>query len=153
MGEGLIRAEVERLGFGDSLAVGSAGTWAALEGTPPTEHALFAMQERGIDISDVRSREIDAALVEQADLILAMQESHRIAIETEFPEARGKVLLMSALAGGAYDIADPVGGTLDDYRATANEIARLVAAGWPIIAGAARPASARDRRDGPSRAR
>ncbi len=134
MAEGLIRSRLTRDGLADHVRVGSAGTWAD-DGMPPTAHAVAAMEERGIDIRALRAREIDAAEIEAADLVLAMTDGQRVAIETEFPAARGKTRLMSSLAGSAWDVSDPIGGGLEDYRATANELARLVDAGWAIIVG------------------
>jgi protein-tyrosine-phosphatase len=134
MATGLIRARLAAEGRDRDVEVRSAGTWAA-EGAPATDHALAVLAERGIDFRDHRSAEIGAADVEDADLILVMTESHRVAIEAEFPSARGKVRLASQLAGGRWDTADPVGGTLEDYRATADELARLIADGWPEIVG------------------
>jgi protein-tyrosine-phosphatase len=136
MAEGLIRARLERAGLTGVVAVASAGTWAP-EGETATAHARTAMAERGIDISAHRSREVTAAQLALADLILVMTASHREALGVDFPDARDKVRLMSSLDGGGWDIADPVGGTLDDYRATAAELDRLIEVGWPILSGGA----------------
>lgn len=144
MAEGLIRARLEREGLAGEIEVLSAGTWAS-EGIPPTDHAIAAMQERGIDISDQESVEVDAELIRRAELILVMTEGHLIGIRTDFPEADAKIRLMSSLAGGSWDVADPVGGSLDDYLVTADELERLVDAGWDEIVG--RPATD-DRRSG-----
>lgn len=133
MAEGLIRAEAASRGE-SGIQVASAGTWVTPD-LSPMALAIDVMAERGIDISGVRSREVTAELIAASDLVLAMTNSQRQALEAEFPEARGKVWLMSALAGGSYDIADPAGGDRADFEATASELARLIRIGWPIIAG------------------
>ncbi len=135
MAEGLIRARLEAGGLADRVQVGSAGTWAR-DGVPATPHAVRVMQTRGVDIGGHRSREISEAVVGGADLILVMTEGHDQAISTEFPAARPRLMLFSALAGGKWDIADPVGGPLEEYEATARELARLIDAGWDVIVGA-----------------
>jgi protein-tyrosine-phosphatase len=134
MAEGLLRARLAAAGCADRVQVSSAGTWA-LAGRPPTALAVETMAARGIDITATRAREVDAGLVGAADLILTMTGGHLEALEADYPEARGKVCLMSSLAQGLWDIADPVGGTAEDYEATARELERLIEAGWPTLLG------------------
>ncbi|MFQ5460212.1 MAG: low molecular weight protein arginine phosphatase [Anaerolineae bacterium] len=132
MAEGLISSRATATGA--PVEVLSAGTWA-VDGVPATENARIVMAERGIDIEGHVSREVDAGLVVMADLILVMTQGHKEALEADFPAAAGKTLLMSALAGGRWDVADPVEGDLDEYRATADALAQLVASGWARIVG------------------
>jgi protein-tyrosine-phosphatase len=131
MAEGLLRMKSDSTGAG--LTVSSAGTWA-VEGLPPTLEAQETMSERGIDISDVRSLEVSADLVDGVDLILVMTRTHREALLAEFDAARDRTLLFSELEGAVWDVEDPIGGTLDDYRATADLLERLMDAGWGVIA-------------------
>lgn len=137
MAEGLIRAAAAARGLGDRVVVTSSGTWAE-DGHPATRHAVVTLAERGIDIRGHVSRSLDPLRVATADLILVMTDNHRQALLAEFPAARGKVMRMSELAGGAWDVADPIGGPIEDYRATADELARLIERGWDAIAGGAR---------------
>lgn len=134
MGEGLIRAAAAARGAADRIVVSSAGTWA-VGGYPATYHAVVAMEARGIDIGTHVSRALSADVVAASDLILVMTDSHREAIVAEFPSARDRTMRFSALAGGAWDIVDPIGGPLEDYLATADELARLIEAGWAVIVG------------------
>jgi protein-tyrosine phosphatase len=132
MAEGLIRDRLEREGLQADVSVTSCGTWAE-DGVSPTDHAVTVMSERNIDISALRSQEVTAEMVTRADLILVMTESHLIGVTTDFPDAIGKTRLVSSLAGGSYDIADPVGGSVEDYRSTADELERLLASGWSEV--------------------
>jgi protein-tyrosine-phosphatase len=132
--EGLIRDRLERAGIADAIMVTSAGTWAQAD-RPASPHAITAMGERGVDLTRHRSREVDVEMIGGADLVLAMTESHRQALATEFRDAADRIRLFSSLGGGGWDIADPVGGSLDDYRATADELARLVDSGWAVLVG------------------
>jgi protein-tyrosine-phosphatase len=134
MAEALIRARLTTEGVLDEVGVSSAGTWADAA-RPATPHAIAAMAERGIDIAGHRSSELDLDRLAGADLILVMTASHREAIVAEFPTARDRTRLFSALTGGEWNVEDPVGKSLDDYRATADELERLIDAGWLEIIG------------------
>jgi protein-tyrosine-phosphatase len=101
------------------------------------DDAQAAMAKAGMDLSPHRSREISAADAEVADLILVMTADHRSALTGEFPAAAGKLVLMSELAGGRWDVADPIGQPRPAFEATAAELARLVDAGWDRILGQA----------------
>jgi protein arginine phosphatase len=132
MAEGLIRRRIELERVTDAVDVQSAGTWTS-DGSPATAHAVAAMAERGIDIADHASRELTGEMLVGSDLVLVMTESHRQAIVAEFPEVGSKVRTFSILAGGSWDVVDPIGGSIDDYRATCDELGRLIEAGWRTI--------------------
>jgi protein-tyrosine phosphatase len=59
---------------GTSSDVTSAGL--LYEGRPASDGAVAAMRTRGIDIAAHRSRTLNAALVEAADLIIGMEPRH-----------------------------------------------------------------------------
>src|SRR5258708_13048200 len=82
MAEGLFRHAVK--GRSD-FRVLSAGV-GAVEGLPPSEHAVRALQELEIDISRQRSRMLTAALVEQATYIFGMTHHHPDAIRLLHPQ-------------------------------------------------------------------
>lgn len=134
MAEALIAARAAREGA--AVSVSSAGTWARA-GAPAMPSAVAVMAERGLDISRHGAREVSAPLLRSAALVLVMTEGHREALCAEFPESAARIALFSSLDGGRWDIADPVAEPIDAYRATADELARLVDAGWPTICGTA----------------
>ena len=115
-----------------AVRVRSAGTWA-LEDQPASAYASQVMAERGLDISAHRGHNLTQAAVDETDLILVMTLRHKEAIVQDFPGAAGKVHLLSAMAGPTYDIEDPYGGSIVEYRRTANELAELVEQGYPRI--------------------
>jgi protein-tyrosine-phosphatase len=93
MAEALLRAH---LGARDAPAhVHSAGT-LAWDG-PATDAATQTMSARGIDISSHRSRPLTAALVADADLILAMTRSHVWGIHAFDPGAATRTFLVAEL--------------------------------------------------------
>src|SRR5512140_2776363 len=71
----------------------SAGV-GAVEGLPPSEFAVRALRELGIDISKQRSRMLTADLVNQADYIFGMTHSHVDAIIMLYPQAAEKTFLL-----------------------------------------------------------
>jgi protein-tyrosine-phosphatase len=112
--------------------VRSAGVWAA-NGRPASPYAIQAMARRGIDISGHRAHSLTQADVEEADLILAMASEHVEAIETLLPQYKPKIHLLSEMAGGHYDIADPMGGPLHEYLQCADELEDLIEQSYPQI--------------------
>ncbi len=132
MAMGLLRDKLREEGLEDQYAVSSAGVWG-LDSQPPSAYAIQMMAERGIDISDHRSRDLSSADVEEADLILTMERGQAEAIRVEFPQHAHKVHLLSQMAGRHYDVRDPYGDPLPEYRQCANEIERLIGEGYPRI--------------------
>ena len=100
------------------LCVLSAGL-SAMAGGPASPEAVEGMHERGLNLADHASQPISERLVQQADLILAMTRGHREAIVSQWPWAAPRVRLV---CHDGSDVADPVGGTLDQYRRCAEQI-------------------------------
>jgi protein-tyrosine-phosphatase len=87
------------------------------------------MARRGIDsIASHRSRKVDAAQIAAADLILTMTGLHRGKLHSTYAEEADKIFLLSEYAGVTGDVADPVGGSLAEYRMCADELDSLIAA-------------------------
>ena len=132
MAMGLLQEKLHKEGSGGEYRVHSAGVWG-LESQPASTHAREMMAQRGIDISDHRSRDLTAEDVEEADLILAMERGQAEAISLEFPQHACKVHLLSQMIGRYYDIGDPYGSSLQEYRQCAAEIERIIEEGYPRI--------------------
>ena len=120
MAEGLLS---HLLGPDCGWDISSAGVCAA-NGWPPSENAVAALREKGIDISRQRSKTLTPDLIEAADLLVTMTRGHRDAILAVSPESAGKVFLLKSfgIAQCAADIYDPVGEALDVYRRVRDEI-------------------------------
>lgn len=82
MAEGVARFMIEeRYPMGRTrIDVSSCGV-AAVDGNPPTAEAVAAVRGMGIDISGHRAMTIDHATVAAADLVLVMEQKHRVAVE------------------------------------------------------------------------
>lgn len=139
MAEALFRVLVaERLGCQPDeidqhgVVVASAGL-AAWAGGPASGHAVEIMADEGADLRGHESQPLTESLVRQADVILTMTASHRAALLAQFPEAGGRVALLSP---DRRDVIDPIGGSLETYRKCAGQIrehlvARLDTLGIP----------------------
>ncbi len=116
----------------------SAGLGAVVgEGVDPRARRLA--EADGLDVGGHVARQLDAALVQSADLILVMSESQRHAIAQRYPAATGKVLRFGHwLPGGGADIVDPYGGS-DERFARVHERLVEAAAGWARRLGAGTP--------------
>jgi protein-tyrosine-phosphatase len=114
------------------VTVGSAGTMAH-EGDPASEGTYLVALEHGLDLSGHRARMLTPSLASESDLILAMGRSHaqraaelggrRVALLGEFAGARGP----------DAEVPDPIGGTLDDYRDTWDQLERFLRAVLPRL--------------------
>ncbi len=125
MGEALLRQRLaEKIGCpldeleDNGVLVMSAGVAAATGGSAAQE-AIGVMRERGLDLSQHESQQLGDRLIRFADLILTMTRNHRQAILTDFPEAADRTYTVSQDRG---DVADPIGGTTDQYRRCADQI-------------------------------
>jgi protein-tyrosine phosphatase len=112
--------EIERHG----VVVASAGisAWAGSRASP---NAIEAMTEIGCDLGGHESQPLTEPLVRQADVILTMTAAHRAAILAQFPEAGGRVTMLSP---DRQDVLDPIGGSLETYRRCAGQIRGHLAA-------------------------
>ncbi len=132
MAMGLLQEKLRKEGLEGECRVHSAGVWG-LKSQSPSTYSRQMMAERGIDISGHLSHDLTAEDVEEADLILTMERGQAEAISLESPKHAHKVYMLSEMIGRHYDIGDPYGGPLYEYRQCANEIERLVEEGYPRI--------------------
>lgn len=98
----------ERLARQRSISVeaDSAGIYAA-QGSPMTHNASEAMRILFGEEARHFSKPLTRALIEESDLIVAMTDSHLMAIKESFPGAHAIRM--------PCEIPDPFGGDLDDY--------------------------------------
>jgi protein-tyrosine-phosphatase len=139
MAEALLRARLNQDQERQDWRVVSAGTWAP-EGRPASAYAIAEMAGRGIDIRAHRSRNIDVATIRRADLVLVMTRNHAEALSVAFPDQEHKVYLLSDMVGETYDIPDPYGGMRLEYAYVAQELERLIDAGYVRIVSLAEEA-------------
>jgi len=127
MAEGLFRHAVA--GRGD-FRVLSAGI-GAIDGQPPSPHAVEAMRELGLDISRQRSHMLTANVVREADLIFGMTHNHVDSVILLYPFAAEKTFLLrefdDTLDPYEKDISDPIGGSYEVYVNCRDQIEQGIA--------------------------
>lgn len=104
------------------VTVGSAGI-AAMSGGHATPEAVDVMRTKGLDLSQHESQPLSDRLVRYADVILTMTRSHREGVLAQWPEAAGRVFVLSR---DNKDITDPIGGTPEMYRRCSDQIDSLL---------------------------
>ena len=115
-----------RAGNKNPWKVQSAGL-SATTGTPASLEARIVSSELGADLSHHSSQLLTAEIIDQADLILVMTESHREHLRSTFPEVAHRVYLINELGTSkVHDIGDPFGGSLEMYKQTRAEIERAI---------------------------
>ena len=129
MAEAVFRAKVaDRLGCrmdeieSHGVVVASAGI-SAWPGCKASAGAVEAMRDCGLDLSGHESQPLTESLLRQADVVWTMTASHRSAILAQFPEAGGRVAMLSP---DRHDVLDPIGGSIATYRACAGQIRKHV---------------------------
>lgn len=113
MAEGVLRHIVQQAGLRDRFAIDSAGLGSWHIGHPPDERAIEALGLRGVEISDLRARQISKDDFEKFDLILAMDRTNRQALLKLVPKEHAhKIHLFMDFAPnlGIREIPDPYFG-------------------------------------------
>ncbi|KKN16717.1 hypothetical protein LCGC14_0973020 [marine sediment metagenome] len=97
----------------------SAGIMA-YEGNKASENAILAMSERGIDLTYHRARLVEEELLDEFDIIFAMEQSH---LDSLPKSHRDKAHLLSDFASDvSEDVFDPYGADLETYEVCAELI-------------------------------
>jgi protein-tyrosine-phosphatase len=121
LSEALARKVIVERALSD-VDVLSAGT-SAWDGAPASDGALLVGMERGLDLSQHRAQTLTRELVRDADLILAMGPHHLERVEALGGAGRAYLLTDFASRGSnARPVNDPIGGELELYRSTADEL-------------------------------
>ncbi|KAF0280305.1 MULTISPECIES: low molecular weight protein-tyrosine-phosphatase [Spiribacter] len=139
--EGIVRERLRTRGLAAHISTDSAGTHDYHVGRAPDRRAQRLMAGEGIDISDLRARQVDGFDFEFFDHILAMDEGNYAWLRAEAPSAhRDKIqpMLSHAAAPGVDWVPDPYYGGDSGFRRVHSLIDD--AANGLIDAIAARPA-------------
>jgi protein-tyrosine-phosphatase len=121
LAEAIARKVAIEHGLAD-VDVASAGT-SAWDGAAASDGAMLVGMERHLDLGGHRSQQLSRALVESADLILTMGPHHLERVQALGAGDTAYLLTAYPQHGGeGRGISDPIGGDLDVYRATADEL-------------------------------
>ena len=98
------------------------------------------MEEYGISLQEHSTLQLTRELYGEADIILAMEAWHvqemqqsSAGHEGKMHTLKGYVAGVKGFPGQGYDVRDPYGGTIEDYRACAKELSVLLAHALPQL--------------------
>jgi len=114
----LIRENPMRYG---NIRVASAGI-AAEDGGEMSEEAKNVLAEKDCTYSQFQSQNIYEELMEQADLVLTMGQSHKMLLSAYNKEWQDKIFTIGEYVGDQAEIADPFGGDKEEYLACFEEL-------------------------------
>ncbi len=103
------------------VQVQSAGT-LGIVGSRASSDSMALAREAGFDLSEHRSRAVTFDAVDEAGIILVMEQAHRRELARLFPDAAERVHLLSEFhpsvsdPARSPDIFDPIGLSVEDYR-------------------------------------
>lgn len=122
MAEALAKKLLSDAGIRD-ITVSSCGTAVApTYMVPPIVVAL--MKAEGIDITQHRPEQLTLKLIQNADIILGMDDYHKQYISSLAPGEKSKVFLLKEYIGETsnLNILDPMGHTDEFYSKTKDEL-------------------------------
>lgn len=96
----------------------SAGVHA-MYGRTASAETIQVLAEQGIELLDHSSQPLSRELLETADAVYVMTQSHQESILTEWPEFETRVALLSQ---SGIDVSDPIGMGIDEYRRCKTQI-------------------------------
>ena len=114
MAEALLRLEAARRGL--RINVASAGVRCGNPGGPANDHAIAAMQARGIDLSSHMQRQVEAAAISQFDMIIALDGAVRDKIRKTVPDLKVSLLLDFSIENVGENVPDPYGQGPEAYE-------------------------------------
>ncbi|MCK5273670.1 MAG: low molecular weight phosphotyrosine protein phosphatase [Alphaproteobacteria bacterium] len=123
--EGVFRHLVAEAGLSDGIGMDSVGLEGWHVGNPPDPRSVEAAARRGVDMSDLRARQLTLEDFDRFDLLLAMDEGHHRDMQRRATrEQRDKVrMFMEAVAGyPAPAVPDPYYGGSDGFESVLDMI-------------------------------
>lgn len=117
MAERLFRRSLAEHGI-EGIQVKSAGIHAT-PGSEAHPRSRVAARELGLFLDDHRSQLLTARMVDEADVVFAMDFQNKAELLALFPQSKDKIFMLAAYAEGAgpqCEIADPYFGDQDEAR-------------------------------------
>lgn len=122
MAEALLKAYCMERGL--RVSIDSAGIGALVD--HPADDAVVAlMQQKNIDMSGHRAKQVNAALIADYELILVMEQGHIQALVQMQPQARGRVHLLGKW-NEQEEISDPYQKSQAHFVAALSAIERNI---------------------------
>lgn len=116
--DGLLRHALQAAGLSGRVLVDSAGTHDYHIGDPPDRRSTATAQRYGVDLAELRARQVTKADFESFDLVLAMDDGHyRQLLRLCPPQYRDRVkLYLSYAPQFGRDVPDPYYGKGDGFE-------------------------------------
>lgn len=117
--EGVFRDLVRREGLADRISTDSCGTSDWHIGNPPDSRACAEAKRRGIDLDDLRARQVHTSDFQTFDYVLGMDDSNISNLTAICPPAyRDRIRLFLSFAPDIdrHDVPDPYYGGPDGFR-------------------------------------
>jgi protein-tyrosine-phosphatase len=109
---------------GVSVTVKSAGL-ETNPGIPAQSNIKIIAGQQQLSLDTHATTQLHRDLVNQSDLIIVMEISQKDRIHRMYPQTKGKVVLLGSLdSRGPLEIADPYGGSLEEFRICFEQIKR-----------------------------
>lgn len=129
MAEVVLRNRAARRGLGGRIETGSWGIGDWHVGQGADERTVAALERAGLDGTAHRARAIDASSAAAADLLVALDRSHRTALLDLRPDAGDRIVLLRAFdpkADGDLDVPDPYWSGPDEFDRVLAMVVRSV---------------------------
>ncbi|HLT13007.1 MAG TPA: low molecular weight protein-tyrosine-phosphatase [Marinobacter sp.] len=116
--EGVFRQIAEEQGLAGHLRIDSCGTGNWHTGKTPDARAVSAAERRGIDISDLKARQIQAADLDTFDYVLVMDRSNLADVRELWHQNGGTEprLFLEFSHSGHAEVPDPYYGGEDGFE-------------------------------------
>lgn len=124
---GVFRAAAEQAGLADRIRIDSCGTGDWHVGKKPDHRAMEAAARRGVDISDLRARQIQAADLAEYDYILVMDRQNLDDVNRLWRQHGGtepQLFLGYGDTGDTDEVPDPYYGGDEGFERVLDLIAR-----------------------------
>ena len=106
------------------FSASSAGLHAS-DGMEASLAALAALRSKGIVLGAHATRRVTKQQIEEADIVLCMENMHLIELFSRFPGVNADTLLHFAI-GDMGDVQDPFGGSAHVYLSTFSQLQRAM---------------------------
>ena len=150
MAEGILKKMLKESKL-DNFEVFSAGT-SSMDGVFASLFAVEVAEQRNVDLSQHRTRQLSKQILKEADLILAMSDAHLEAIRRMDEKTLEKTYLLKTFPprqrrdfqpnhptsneDNSQDVSyikDPIGGSMDDYNQCFLEIEKEIRRIFPDL--------------------
>jgi protein-tyrosine phosphatase len=105
---GIFRHRLRQAELETKIMVDSAGMHGFHQGEAPDRRSIVAARQFGVEIGDLRARQIRPIDLDRFDIIAAMEQSHRRQLlKLRAAPPRAEIRLLSSWLGRDDDVPDP----------------------------------------------